>query len=182
MAGEKKRSRLRRSKYIETLNQNQIPPTTPPQTTIDQPSISIDADRNLNLDLQQTGSRSKNRRSSRSPQRRPSFRSATPQHEADRPIRIRSTSPLLPPPYIRQATSTLTPPTDPNHDNINIVAHNIGGMTKTCHYCDAKLWPTETSSLCCASCQVNSLSLQTLPEPLQQLFVGDTAESRSTKT
>ena len=145
----KKRRRLRRSRYVETLNQNQIPPTTPPQTTLDQPSISIDTDRNLDLDLRQTGSRSinqptsdpdsENRRSSRSPQRRPSFRSATPPQEADRPIRIRSTSPLPPPPYIRQAASTLTPSTALNHDNINIVAHNIGEMTKTCHYCDAKL-------------------------------------------
>ena len=48
-------------------------------------------------------------------------------------------------------------------------------MTKICHYCDAKLWSTETSSLCC---QVNLPSLQTLPEPLHKLFVGDTAESR----
>ena len=79
---------------------------------------------------------------------------------------------------MRQAASTLTPPTAPNHDNINIVAHNIGGMTKTCHYCDAKLWPTETSSLCCANGQVNLPPLQTLPQPLHQLFVGDTAESR----
>ena len=149
MTGEKKRRRLRRSRYVETLSQNQIPPTTPPQTTLDQPSISIDTNRNLNLDLRQTGSRSldqprsdpdsENRRSSRS-QRRPSFRSATPLQEADRPIRIRSTSPLPPPPYIRQAASTLTPSTSPNNDNINIVARNIGGMTKTCHYCDAKLW------------------------------------------
>ena len=108
-----------------------------------QPSISIDTDRNLDLDLRQTGSRSidldsENSRSSRSLQRRPSFRSSTPLQEADKPIRIRSTSPLPPPPYIRQAASTLTPPTAPNHDNINIVTHNIGGMTKTCHYCDAK--------------------------------------------
>ena len=139
MAGEKKRSRLRRSKYVETSNQNQIPPTTPPQTTLDQPSISIDTDRNLDLDLKQTGSRaidqprsdpdSENSRCSRSAKRRPSFRSATQPQEADIPIRIRSTSPLPPP----QAASTLTPPTDPNHDNINIVAHNIGGMTKTYH-------------------------------------------------
>ena len=198
MAGEKKRRRLRRSRYVETLNQYQIPPPTPPpththqtkplQTTLDQPSISIDTDRNLDLDLRQIGSRSidqprsdpdsENRRSSRSPQRRPSFRSATPPQEADKLIRIRSTSPLPPPPYIRQAAPTLTPPTAPNHDNINIVAHNIGGMTKTCHYCDAKLWPTETSSLCCANGQVNLPPLQTLPEPLHQLFVGDTAESR----
>ena len=114
MAGEKKRRRLRRSRYVETVNQNQIFPTTP-QTTLYQPSISIDTDRNLDLDLRQTGSRSidqprfdpdnENRRSSRSPQRRPSFRFATPPQEADRPIRIRSTS--LPPPYIRQAASTL---------------------------------------------------------------------------
>ena len=65
-----------------------MPPTTPPQTTLDQPSISIDTDRNLDPDLRQTGSRSidqsrsdpdsENRRSSRSPQGRPSFRSATP--------------------------------------------------------------------------------------------------------
>ena len=85
MAGEKKRRRLRRSRYVETLNQNQISPTTLPQTTLDQPTISIDTDRNLNLDLRQTGSRSidqprsdpdsENRRSSRSTQRRPSFRS-----------------------------------------------------------------------------------------------------------
>ena len=131
------------------IRRNQIPPTTPPQTTLDQPSISVDTDRNLDLDLQQTGPRSinqprsdpdsENKRSSRSPQRRPSFRFATPPQEADRPMQIRSTSPLPPPPYIRQATSTLTPSTAPYHDNINIVAHNIGGITKTCHYCDAKL-------------------------------------------
>ena len=104
MAGEKKRRRLRRSRYVETLDQNRIRPTTPSQTTLDQPSMSIDTDRNLDLDLRQTGSRSidqprsdpdsENRRSSRSPQRRPSFRSATPPQEADRPIRIRSTSRL----------------------------------------------------------------------------------------
>ena len=130
-----------------------------------QPSISIDTDRNLDLDLRQIGSKSidqprsdqdsENRRSSKSPQRRPSFRSATPPQEADRPIRIRSTSPLPPPPYIRQAASTLTPPIAPNHDNISIVTHNIGGMIKTYRYCDALLWPTETSSLCCANGQVN---------------------------
>ena len=51
-------------------------------------------------------------------------------------------------------------------------------MTKTCHYCVAKLWPTETSSLCCANGQVNLPPLQTLPEPLHPLFVEDTAESR----
>ena len=88
MAGEKKRRRLRRSRYVETLNQNQISPTTLPQTPLNQPSISIDTDRNLDLDLRETGSRSKdqprsdpdseNRRSSRSPQLIPSFRSATP--------------------------------------------------------------------------------------------------------
>ena len=99
----KKRRRLRRSRYKETLNQNQIPPTTPPQTTLDQPSISIDTDQNLDLDLRQTGSRSRSRS-----QRGPSFRSATQPQEADRPIRIGSTSPLPPPPYIRQAASTLT--------------------------------------------------------------------------
>ena len=58
MAGEKKRRRLRRTRYVETLNQSQIHPTTPPQATLDQPSISIDTDRNLDLDLRQTGSRS----------------------------------------------------------------------------------------------------------------------------
>ena len=58
MTGEKKRRRLRRSRYVETLNQNQILPTTPPQTTLDQPSISSDTDRNLDLDIRQTGSRS----------------------------------------------------------------------------------------------------------------------------
>ena len=136
MAGEKKRRRLRRSKCVETLNQNQIPPTTPPQATLDQPSISIDTDRNLDLDLRQTGSRSidqprsdpdhENIRSSRSPQRRPSFRSATAPQEVDRPIRIRSTSPLPPPPYIIQAASTLTPPTAPNHDNANILPTILG--------------------------------------------------------
>ena len=99
-----------RFRYVETLNQNQIPPATPSQAALDQPSISIDTDRNLDLDLRQTGSRSidqpksdpesENRRSYRSPQRRPSFRSATPPQEADRPIWIRSTSPLKPPPYI----------------------------------------------------------------------------------
>ena len=100
MAGEKKRRRLRRSRYVKkTLNQNQILPTTPPQTTLHQPSISIDTDRNLDLDLRQTGSRSidldsENSRSSRSPQPRPSFRSSTSLQEADKPIRIRSTSPL----------------------------------------------------------------------------------------
>ena len=135
MAGEKKGRGLRRSRFVE-LNKNQIPPTTPPQTTLDQPSMCIDTDRNLDLVLRQTRSRfidqprsdpdSENRRSSRSPQRRPSFRSATPPQEADRPIRIRSTSPLPPPPYIRQAASTLTPPTALNHDNINIVAHFLG--------------------------------------------------------
>ena len=112
MAGEKKRRCLRLSRIVETLNENQIPPTTPPQTTLDQPSISIDTDRNLDLDLRQTGSRSRdqprsdpdseNRRSSRSPKRRPSFRFAKPPQEADRPIRITSTSPLPPLPYIRQ--------------------------------------------------------------------------------
>ena len=70
-----------------------MPPTTPPQTTNDQPSISIDTDRNLDLDLRQTESRSidqprydpdsENRRSSRSPQHRPSFRSAILPQEAD---------------------------------------------------------------------------------------------------
>ena len=165
MVGERKRRRLRRSRYVETLNQNQIPPTTSPQRTLDQPSISIDTDRNLDLDLRQIGSRSidqprsdpdsENRRSSRSPQRRPNFRSATPPQEADRPIQIRSTSPLPLPPYIRQAASTLTPPTAPNHENINIVAHNIEGITKTCRYCDATFWPIETSLLCCANGQVN---------------------------
>ena len=88
-AGEKKRRRLRRSRYVETLNQNQVPQPHQ-QTALDQPSISIDTDRNLDLDLRQTGSRSidqvrsdpdsENRRSSRSPQRRPSFRSVTPPH------------------------------------------------------------------------------------------------------
>ena len=117
MAGETKSRRLRRSRYVETLNQNQIPPTTPPQTKLDQPSISIDTVRNLDLDLRQTGSRSidqprsdpnsEHRRTSRSLQRRPSFRSATPPQEADRPIWIRSTSPLPPPSYIRQASQGL---------------------------------------------------------------------------
>ena len=51
MAGEKKWCRLRWSRYVETLNQDQILPTTPPQTTLDQPPISIDTDRNLDLDL-----------------------------------------------------------------------------------------------------------------------------------
>ena len=99
MAGEKKRRCLRRSRYVDTLNQNQIPPTTPPQTTLDQPSISINTDQNPDLDLQQIGSRSidqpksdpdsKNRRRSRPPPRRPSFRSATPPQEADRPIEFK---------------------------------------------------------------------------------------------
>ena len=165
MAGEKKRRRLRRSSPPPPPPPPPPPQTTPSQTALDHPSISIDTDRNLDLDLRQTGSRSidqprsdpdsENRRSTRSPQRRPSFRCATPPQEADKPIRIRSTSPLPPPPYIRQGAFTLTPPTARNHDNINIVAHNIGGMTKTCHYCYAKLWPTETSSLCCANGQVN---------------------------
>ena len=94
MAGEKKRRRFKRPKYLETLNQNQISPTTPSQTTLDQPSISIDTYRNL--DLRQTGSRSidqprsdpdsENRRSSRYPQRRPSFRShRIPQSKSNRP-------------------------------------------------------------------------------------------------
>ena len=119
--------------------------------------------RSRSIDQPRSDPDGENRRSSRFPQRRPSFRSASPPQEADRPIRIRSTSPLPPPPYIRQATSTLTPPTAPNHDNISIVANNIGGMTKTCHHCDAKLWPTETSTLCCANGQVSLPPLQTLP-------------------
>ena len=143
------RHRLRRSRYVENTQSKSNPPTTPLQTTLDQLSVSIDTDRNLDLNLRQTGSRSidtprsdpdsENRRSSRSPQGRPSFRSATPPQKADRPLRIRSTSPLPPPPYIRQAASALTPPTAPNYDNINIVAHNIGEIIKTCHYCEAKL-------------------------------------------
>ena len=51
-------------------------------------------------------------------------------------------------------------------------------MTKTCHYCDAKLWPTETSSLYCANGQINLPLSQHLPEPLHQLFVAYTAEYR----
>ena len=103
--------------------------------------------RSRSIDQPRSDPDSENRRGSRSPQRSPSFRSATPPQEADRPIRIRSISPLPPSLCIRQAASTLTQPTATNHDNINIVAHNIVGMTKTCHYCDAKLWPTKTSSL-----------------------------------
>ena len=116
MAGEKKRRRLRRSRYVETLNQNQNPPTTPPQTTLDQPSISSDTDRNQDLDLRQTGSGSidqprsdpdgEKRCNSRSPQRRPSLRSASSPQEADRTIEIKSTSPLPLPPYTRHASST----------------------------------------------------------------------------
>ena len=117
MADEKKETSFKTIQIRRnTQSKSNSPPKkiTPPQTTLDQPSISIDTDRNLDLDLRQTGSRSidqprsdpdnENRRSSRSPQRRPSFRSATPSQEADRLIRIRSTSPLPPPPYIRQAS------------------------------------------------------------------------------
>ena len=111
------------------LNPNQIPSSTQSQTSPNQPSISraIDTDRDLDLDLRQ----SENRHGSRSPQRTPRFISATPPHEADRPTRIKCASPLPPPPHISQAASMLTPPTGPNHDNINIVAHGIGKMTKT---------------------------------------------------
>ena len=93
--GEKKRSRLRRSRYVETLSIKIISPNKPPKTTLDQPSISSDTDRNLDLGLRQTGSRSidqprsdpdsKNRRNYRSPQCRPTFKSAAPPREADRP-------------------------------------------------------------------------------------------------
>ena len=144
------RSRSTSPKYVETLDQNQIPPTTPLQTTIDQPSIFIDTDRNLHLDLPQTGSTSidlprsdpdsENRRISRSPQRRPSYRSATSSQEADRPIHLHHRYRL----HLTSDRQLLHLPRQlpQNHDNINIVAHNIGGMTKTCHYCDAKLKPS----------------------------------------
>ena len=145
-------------------------PTAPnnDNTTLGQPSTSrpTDTDRNL----RQTKNRHRPRSSS--PQRRARFRSATPPHEADRLTRIRSTLPLLPPPQISQAASTHAPPAVPNHVNIDIVVHSIGGMPKACQYYDAELWPTETSSLCCGNGQVNLPPLQTLPELLHQLFVG----------
>ena len=79
MASEKNRRRFRRSRYAETIKIKTLQLHHHKQHLIDQPSISIDTDRNLDLDLRQTGSRSdpdrENRRSSRSPQRRPSFRS-----------------------------------------------------------------------------------------------------------
>ena len=175
MDGEKKRRRLRRSRYLAaTLNPNQFSSTTQSQKSLDQPYISrpTDTDRNLDLDLRQSG----NRQRSRSPQR-PSFRSATPPQKGDGPTRIRSTLPPPPPPHNSQAASTVTPPSAQTMTISILLSIVLGGMTKTCQ-CQAKLWPTETPSLCCANGQVNFPPLQTLPEPLHHLFAGDTAESR----
>ena len=51
-------------------------------------------------------------------------------------------------------------------------------MTKICQFCLAKLWSTETSSLCCANGQVILPPLQPLPVELHQLFVGGSSEAK----
>ena len=51
-------------------------------------------------------------------------------------------------------------------------------MTKICQLCFAKLWKTETSSLCCANGQVILPPLQPLSEDLRQLIVGNSAASK----
>ena len=124
-----------------TLNPNQIPSTTQSQTSLDQPSISrpTDTDRNLDLDLRQSG----NTHKSRSPQRRPSFRSGTPSHREDRPTRIRSTSPLPPLSHISQAASTVMLPTAPTNDRTTLNQPSTSRPTDTDRNLDLDLRPKE---------------------------------------
>ena len=66
----------------------------------------------------------------------------------------------------------------PNTHTVNVEPHNVGRMTKICQFCLAKLWSTETSSLCCANGQVILPPLQPLPVELHQLFVGGSSEAK----
>ena len=129
MAGDKKSSCLRQSRYLAaTLNPNQIPSTTQSHTSLDQPSISrpTDADRNLDLDLRQSG----NRHRSRSPHCIPSFRSAISPQKEDKTtlIRYRSTSPLLLASHINQAASTVTLLTASSNVNTTPINHPHLGL------------------------------------------------------
>ena len=54
----------------------------------------------------------------------------------------------------------------------------IGSMTVVCSHCSATKFKGETSGLCCKNGKVQLPTLQTPPEPLKHLLLGDTPESR----
>ena len=54
----------------------------------------------------------------------------------------------------------------------------IGSMTEICSHCSATKFKGETSGLCCKNGKVQLPTLQTPPEPLKHLLLGDTPESR----
>ena len=54
----------------------------------------------------------------------------------------------------------------------------IGFMTVVCSHCSATKFKGETSGLCYKNGKVQLPTLQTPPEPLKHLLLGDTSESR----
>ena len=62
---------------------------------------------------------------------------------------------------------------DERDSDLRIPSHNVGGMNKICQFCSAKLWPAETSSLCCANGEVRLPPLQPLQEELSNFFLGN---------
>ena len=182
MAVEKKRRRLGRSRYVETLNQNQIPPN---HTTTNNTWSTI----HIYWHWLKYRSRSTTNWINQDLIQIVKTDVALDLHNVDPALDLLHhhkkqidpygyTSPLPPPPYIRQALlhihrqllQTMT---------ISILLHTIlGGWQRhaiiVTQNCDPQKHP-HYAVLCS---QVNLPPLQTLPDPLHQLFVGDTAKSR----
>ncbi len=71
---------------------------------------------------------------------------------------------------------------DVNAEKIEQKEHNLGGRTVNCEYCSAKLWPDETSAVCCQKGLVNSEIVPPmipLPSSFRKYYYGTDTKSRN---
>ena len=130
MAGERKRRKLCRSRYVQ--DRTRIDGDTVTSTTV------VNDTANTNAPSSDTGDTDDTDTS----------RSTTLQlRQATATTTTRSTA-------VNPNTDTArsTTPQQLQQDTARTIkVHNIGSMTKSCQFCFAKLWTTKTSYLCCAN-------------------------------
>ena len=67
---------------------------------------------------------------------------------------------------------------DPKHDYTAEEIITIGSMSKVCNYCRAKKLGNEPPGMCCSNGKVQLAKFQEPPQPLKNLLIGSTSDSK----
>ena len=67
---------------------------------------------------------------------------------------------------------------DPKHDYAAEEVITIGSMSKVCNFCRAKKWDNEPPGVCCSNGKVQLATFQEPPQPLKNLLIGSTSDSK----